>query len=225
MARVLGFPISQPAATWPFCAGRRPLPLWLLLALSCLLAIVPLLQPLQVRLAPSLGRMLEARVPQGYLPPEKQLDGIIVLGGSSARVEAALRLAARHPEASIILSGPGEDEVALATRSLATGRFAVDRRAKNTYENGLFSKDLVQPRAGECWVVVTSALHMPRAIGVFERVGFPVVPWPVADSPRDAKSLAAPVWHEVIGLLAYWAWQRTGKLYPRARTPTSSCDA
>jgi len=38
---------------------------------------------------------------------------------------------------------------------------------------------LAKPRAGETWLLVTSASHMPRSVGVFRRAGWDAVPWPV----------------------------------------------
>ncbi len=61
---------------------------------------------------------------------------------------------------------------------------------------------------------MTSAVHMPRAFGAFERVGFPVLPWPIDDTPRVGKDLTARVWHEVRGLVGYRAFGRTRQALP-----------
>ena len=34
------------------------------------------------------------------------------------------------------------------------------------------------PKPGQRWVLLTGALHMPRAVAIARQVGFPVVPWP-----------------------------------------------
>jgi hypothetical protein len=117
-----------------------------------------------------------------------------------------------------VLSGPGEDEVAIAqehTRVERVGTLVIDHRARNTYENALYSKDLVTPRYGQCWVLVTSAVHMPRAVGAFEAVGFSVLPWPVDDTPKLSEGLSAWVWREVFGLIGYRMFGRTHNLYPK----------
>ena len=46
-------------------------------------------------------------------------------------------------------------------------RVLLEDRARNTYENAVFSKQLMKPKPGERWLLVTSAVHMPRAIGCF----------------------------------------------------------
>ena len=58
-------------------------------------------------------------------------------------------------------------------------RVTLENRSRNTYENAVFAKELAKPKPGERWLLVTSALHMPRAIGCFRRAGFPVEAYPV----------------------------------------------
>jgi len=88
----------------------------------------------------------------------------------------------------------------------------------------------VRPAAGERWLLVTSAFHMPRAIGCFRAVGFDVIPWPVdyrTSGPGDAwrlfpraseglrrVDLAAKEW---AGLLAYYVTGRSTALLPAQR--------
>ncbi|MFX8270396.1 ElyC/SanA/YdcF family protein, partial [Acinetobacter baumannii] len=40
-------------------------------------------------------------------------------------------------------------------------------------------KALVKPKPGERWLLVTSAYHMPRSVGLFRKAGFPVEAYPV----------------------------------------------
>ncbi len=58
-------------------------------------------------------------------------------------------------------------------------RLIIERASRNTYENAVFSKALVAPKPGEHWLLVTSAFHMPRSVGLFRKVGFAVEPYPV----------------------------------------------
>jgi uncharacterized SAM-binding protein YcdF (DUF218 family) len=162
-----------------------------------------------------LGYALETRISGADLSAT-QIDGIIVLGGSPTRVKAALDVAQKFPEAVVVLSGPGEAEIRLATAALGrSDRFVVDRRPTNTYENGLYSRSLLAPTPGQRWLLVTSAVHMPRSLGVFQSLGFPVLPWPVYDMQASAAVASDRVWHEIIGLVGYRMLGRTGNFYPR----------
>ncbi len=171
--------------------------------------------PLEHHFSDTLERFLKGRVLKPKQTSLEAVDGIIVLGGSTTRVRAALLLAKQFPNAEIVLSGPGSSEIAMvrADKSL-NGRVTIDRRAKNTYENALYSKQLIGPTAGANWVAVTSAVHMPRAFGVFQAINFSITPWPVTDTPTSAKLRSCWVWHEVFGLIYYRIFGRTQDLLP-----------
>ena len=64
-------------------------------------------------------------------------------------------------------------------QGLDLSRLTIERKSRNTWENGLFTKELVVPKAGESWMLITTAWHMPRALGVFCKVGWDVIPYPV----------------------------------------------
>lgn len=189
-------------------------------------------------------------------PAPDTVAGIIVLGGgfeggvNLARgghelnasgdrfVEAAI-LARRYPAARVVITGgtgalmlEGEGDAATAPRLLtALGvepqRLMLESRSRNTYENAIFTREMAAPQPGQAWLLVTSAYHMPRAMGLFRKAGFDVVPWPsdyqtagtetfgpaqdnVADSLRNL-SIAIREW---IGLLAYRATGRTDEILP-----------
>ena len=55
----------------------------------------------------------------------------------------------------------------------------MERNSRNTLENAEFSKAMAAPKAGERWLLVTSAFHMPRSVGLFRKAGFDVEPYPV----------------------------------------------
>jgi DUF218 domain len=59
--------------------------------------------------------------------------------------------------------------------SRARDRITLEDYSRNTVENAVYSKAIV-PKPGERWLLVTSAYHMPRAIAVFRKAGFPVEP-------------------------------------------------
>jgi len=183
-------------------------------------------------------------------------DGIVVLGGaiepetSAARGQAALNeaaerltavaaLARRFPQARIVYSGgdasllgiqPDEAQFALPlleSFGVAKQRIALERQSRNTHQNAVFTAALVKPKPGERWLLVTSAHHMPRAVGCFRRVGFQVEAYPVdwrtgglQDLWRPFRSASAGLARtdaavrEWVGLMAYWLTGRSSELFP-----------
>lgn len=154
-----------------------------------------------------LAAPLENRFPANPDLPA-QVDGIILLGGgidplrsyswnqpefgaAADRYTAFIELAKRYPRARLLFTGGSgalldqaykEADVALYfLESMGVGkdRLSVERDSRNTRENAVNSKALVMPQAGETWVLVTSAAHMPRAVGVFCSQGWPVMAYPV----------------------------------------------
>jgi len=57
-----------------------------------------------------------------------------------------------------------------------------DDRSRTTYENAVYSAQLLKADRVTSVVVVTHAWHLPRALWTFERVGLKPLPWP---APRD----------------------------------------
>ncbi|MBI3113874.1 MAG: YdcF family protein, partial [Rhodospirillales bacterium] len=150
--------------------------------------------------------VLEDRFPAIDEPPAR-VDGIVVLGGfvdpvlSAARGRAAIggaverlfamaALAKRYPRAKLIFSGGSgslihqdkKEAHLIAPLLLELGvdpaRVAFEDASRNTAENAEFSRRLADPQAGETWLLVTSASHMPRAVGCFRKAGWPVVAYP-----------------------------------------------
>jgi uncharacterized SAM-binding protein YcdF (DUF218 family) len=191
-------------------------------------------------------------------------DGIVVLGGSigpelsaihgepalnesAERLTAVAELARRFPDIPIVFSGGngslfpgGPDEAQVARRlfesfGIAPERIVLESRSRTTAENATLTRDAVKPKAGARWLLVTSAHHMPRSVGVFRAAGFPVEPYPVdwrtgglSDLWRPFGSLAGGLArtdaaaHEWIGLLVYWLTGRSGDLLPGPAA--SGCD-
>jgi uncharacterized SAM-binding protein YcdF (DUF218 family) len=174
-------------------------------------------------------------------------DGIIVLGGvfnpetSAARpypgindaverISATSRLAKRYPQARIVYAGGTEAETAarvLEDFGIPRARVELENRSRNTIENAIFTKKVVNPKLRERWLLVTSAFHMPRAIGVFRRNDFPVEAYPVdwrVSGPQDLLSFSPSFsdglvrvdlgLHEWAGLIAYWVSGKTSALFP-----------
>ncbi len=204
--------------------------------------------------------VLEQRFPRPAKLPER-IDGILVLGGavtpplswssgvttfncSTVRVLAGVALARRHPEAKLVLVGGGlfpvgySDTTAtvrfVANEGIAPARILLEQKSRSTHENAVYARALVRPAAGETWVLVTSAYHMPRSVGAFRAAGWRVIPYPVdfsidprtdlgasfnlADGLKDS-TIAS---HEWLGLAGYRLMGWTPELFPAPTTPPQS---
>ena len=64
----------------------------------------------------------------------------------------------------------------LEALGVARERITLESRSRDTYENAVFTKRLVNPAPGQRWLLVTSGWHMPRAMGCFRKAGFAVEP-------------------------------------------------
>ena len=53
-----------------------------------------------------------------------------------------------------------------------------ERESRNTFENAKYSKDIAKPKTGQTWILVTSAFHMPRSMGIFKQQNWEVIPYP-----------------------------------------------
>ena len=183
------------------------------------------------------------------------VDGIIVLGGhtspgwiSESRDQAQQNLAAdrltkglmlnrEHPGSSLIFTGfsgalvhRGWSEAETIQRLIAElgvpqEGILYEATSRNTYENAVNSLDVAVPQPGSRWVLVTSAAHMPRAMGAFEAAGWKnITPYPVdfhtALQETGIFSLQRGIgtvrnWlHEYAGLAVYWLTGRSTVLFP-----------
>ena len=157
-------------------------------------------------------------------------------------VEAAI-LARRFPEAKIAFSGGDAGifyrtcseaegaETLLTALGVAQDRLILEAKSRDTYENAAFLKEeltrLGELGPGKRWLLITSAYHMPRAMGAFREAGFDVEPWPVDYRTRGTADLTRPfdkvseglrrvdaASREWVGLLAYWLRGRSDTLFP-----------
>jgi uncharacterized SAM-binding protein YcdF (DUF218 family) len=226
----IGFRLASGAAAGLMIAGLSPLANVLILPLEDRFA-VPQVAPENVTGIIVLGGTYDAEV--------TNLRGQMALNESGERILALAELARRHPQARLIYSGGGSTftpdstpEASLVEKTapalgLDPARIEYERQSMNTYENAVFSKAIAQPRSGETWLLVTSAFHMPRSVGVFRQAGFDVVPYPVDYRTAGARSLMRPFGFvgeglrrtdiaskEWIGLVAYWLTGKTDALFP-----------
>jgi uncharacterized SAM-binding protein YcdF (DUF218 family) len=179
------------------------------------------------------------------------ISAIIVLGGgfdgrvsgarqieelmaSGDRFVEALRLAQLYPKAKIVVSGgygsltpEGETDAIIAQRfftglGIGPDRLILEGQSRNTEENAEMTKSLLNPQAGDTLLLLTSAFHMPRSMGLFRAAGLTVIPWPAdyrstgtesfgLDLANQAGNLqtATTALREWMGLFAY---KLTGKI-------------
>ena len=224
--------------------GRRTV--WTATTLFALILVFPL--------GSWLVKPLEDRFP--HPPWPNHVDGILVLGGGaspkilsergmplslpgSARLLAAADVARHYPNAKLVFSGGSglligssgtEADVAsviFRQAGIDPANVLFENRSANTWENIIFSQKIAAPKSNETWLLVTSAFHMPRAMGVAQKAGWKMIPWssdyltgahysgpnfPSSFSTNLSQiELAA---HEWIGLFAYRVTGKTAALLP-----------
>jgi uncharacterized SAM-binding protein YcdF (DUF218 family) len=188
--------------------------------------------------------------------PQEQIDGIIVLGGdentkisetrgmptaldSVRRYVTFADMARRYPDARLVFSGGSaslrphehvlDSDVArdfLSDIGVPTENMTFEKTSRNTYENAVFSADIVRPDPSQKWLLVTSAWHMTRAIGCFRKAGWNVYPAPTGYFTTgnyhlklglgfaEELHLLSRAVHEYVGLVAYYLMGRTSALWP-----------
>ena len=203
-----------------------------------------------------LANVLETRFPQPALPSRvdgivllagaerpaaSEAYGRPQVGRWGGRYLTLLELAHRYPEARIVYSGgarkqagkgPLETQSAAAERMLRDvgvdpRRTTFDESSTDTCSSGRNARVVARPREGEVWVLVTSALHMPRSVACFRAGGWSdIVPQPAGyASVAGGRNLGSvqvaanlelldDATHEWLGLLFYRVTGRTNELLP-----------
>lgn len=199
---------------------------------------------------------IENRIPAGTIP--EHIDGVIVLTGivnmkssrdgltnlnsSGDRIIEAIVLLNKHPEAKLIISGGSgsliQDDALKEPdflKRLAEGlgisshRIIIEKKSRNTHESAVETAKIIKSRDNGKWVLVTSAFHMPRSMGVFRKADINPIPYPVdfktsltvstnyLQFPRISNlGIFNLALHEGIGLLSYWLMDYTDTLFPKA---------
>lgn len=151
-----------------------------------------------------LSKSLEWR----YLPPAEipHEEVIVVLGGGTLsaqyprqivevngagdRIIYALWLYQQGKADHLLLTGGSIDWLSspenpatdmanlLAIFGLPEEAIWLEPESRNTYEDALYSAKILQENGISRIILVTSALHMPRSVGLFEKQGLEVIPAP-----------------------------------------------
>lgn len=184
--------------------------------------------------------LLESRYPAVAVPLSPDADVIIILGGgalprlSSAKADASderlthafdLFKAGKAP--AILVSGgdriyrPGAPTDADDMRNLLTrlgvspDAILADASSRDTEENAQNCLAIMRAHGMSSALLVTSAIHMPRAMAAFKRAGIDALPSPADFSAPSSTGWAAwlpdrarfwrdmPALHEIAGLVYY----------------------
>jgi len=189
------------------------------------------------------GDIVLKRLEYAYLPPaELKADAIVLLSGgiqegapepfgmleltgvTLERTIAAARIYRKYRLPVIITGGElfaGRSEAGamkeyLASLGVPLEKIFTEERARDTWENALFSKKICDEKGYNKVAIVTSAYHMRRAVLSFEKAGFKdAVPYPAAYKtsktpvyyypdflPGYGENLRAAL-HEYLGLIFY----------------------
>lgn len=226
-------------------AGR-----WLV-SIASILFLIPTLLPLSNFFFWPLEERFSA---PSELP--KNITGIIALGGAEKTVITFTRgqpslnggaermttftaLARRYPDAKLIYAGGigslyqqnyKSNETAqklFEQLGLNTDRILFDSEARNTAENAANSLKLLGQKPQGNWILITSAYHIPRAVGIFRKIGWNVIPYPVDYQTTGQWKLDwkfASLYnfimfskglHEWVGLAIYRVTGKTSELFPK----------
>lgn len=197
--------------------------------------------------ATRLTAWLEAPFPPVALEQTPMADALIVLGGAlgpvgdppvenlsgaSSRVLRAARLFRAGKVGQILASGGNQPWLAgsvpeaelmrdlLVEWGVPRDAIVTESASRNTRENALLASEIVRARGWKRVLLVTSAAHMARAVGVFRALGIDVIPSPTAYGAVEIPSLdlldfvpnagalaqSSDVIHELIGGWFY-CWQ------------------
>jgi uncharacterized SAM-binding protein YcdF (DUF218 family) len=162
--------------------------------------------------------------------------GIPSLNSDAERMTEFVRLAKRYPQAQLVFSGGSgflngksetlsEADVArlfFEQQGLNSARVIFENKSRNTYENVAFSKTIVKPALHQTWLLISSAQDVPRSVGIFRKLDWPVVPVPVAYKSDAHQSFFLGDnlheldrgSHEWLGLLVYRLTGKTDALFP-----------
>ncbi|MBS0185405.1 MAG: YdcF family protein [Proteobacteria bacterium] len=163
-----------------------------------IIALVPLFIIILTPFGPWMMTHLETRFSQPENIPD-DVKGLILLGGtfskeksrlqqrpiynqSASRLFEFIALAQKFPTLKILITGtPLEIKLTrdvFMEHGIDMGRVIFEENSFNTKDNAYNSYALIQPK-NEKWILVTSAFHMPKAVGLFQGAGWNIIPYPV----------------------------------------------
>jgi uncharacterized SAM-binding protein YcdF (DUF218 family) len=161
---------------------------------------------------------LEARFPATDLGEPQTIAGIVVLIGNDARLREAGRLARMYPHLHIVVSGVRASTplavAALLGSDINPDNITLETNSTDTYTNAKETLAFLKTQPSKRWLLITSAAHMPRAMGAFRKLGGALEPWPVRDTSHIIPRPSYVARHEWYGLVGYWLTGKTSALFP-----------
>lgn len=182
------------------------------------------------------------------------IDGILILGGglnlyltnehkqislngAAERLTESVILINRYPDAKIVFSGGIGDfqdvgldrakavKIFFNNMNVDINKIYFENKSRNTYENILYSKKLINPKKNQKWLIVSSANHLHRVVGIAENLGWDLIPYPT-DFNQSKKfkwnfsfnflsnlNQFQNASHEWIGIIAYYFMGRSSKIF------------
>ncbi|MDC3056454.1 YdcF family protein [Pelagibacteraceae bacterium] len=189
-----------------------------------------------------------------YIKPPDQVDGILILGGatnallyneydqislngSSERLVESVFIIKKFDKAKVIFSGgsgilnrPDFNHAQVAKSFYKKIGIEIDKiifedNSRNTYENIIYSKKIANPKKNENWLLITSAMHMKRALLIADKNNWELIPYavdfknikefkliPNLDLLSNLNSFQQGS-HECLGLVFYYLMGRTDKVF------------
>ena len=197
------------------------------------------------------ANFLSGTLERGFVPRAMsavgKADAIVLLGGAmrgdtpmgiladlnqhADRLIHAVALYKAGKAPVVLLSGGGvgdgrpealQMKDVLEVMGVPVENMLLEKQSRNTHDNAINSARILKDRGMQRILLVTSAYHMPRALGVFERQGLEVLPAPTDYQPLVATRVI-PGWlptvdslhqstdalHEIVG---YWVYRAKGWL-------------
>ena len=199
---------------------------------------------------------LEDRIPRAALPAGGPTCIITLGGGFESEVVTArggfemapagdrfvetLRLAQQFANARILisggdgsLSGDSEGDAVIGARffeafGIPATRLIREEDSRDTFENAGNTQALLKENGLSDCLLITSAFHMPRSVGLFRKLGLDVLPWPTDyrttgraslgldfTQPSTNSQLMTTALREWTGLLFYYLAGRTHAFFPQ----------
>ena len=152
------------------------------------------------------------------VPDARGATAVVVLSGDSedSRIVEAVRVDALLKPEWIILAGPPVLRDALIEGGIEARRILLEASGRTTHDQAVHVAGLLRSRRIDRVVLVASAIHMPRALATFRRVGIDTIPSasatrPIAGAPRfwplrDALRLSRESLYEYAAT-AYYEWR------------------